>query len=76
MARAFIVAKTTAGKSADLQSAIEAVDGVREAHVVAGQYDIIVEAEGEEVYTVIHTVSTEIRDLDGVVDTRTYICLE
>jgi len=76
MVRAFIMAKTSAGKSADLQAAIEAVDGVREAHVVAGKYDIIVEAEGEEVYTVIHTVSTEIRDLDGVVDTRTYICLE
>jgi DNA-binding Lrp family transcriptional regulator len=76
MVRAFIMAKTTAGKSADLQEAIDAVTGVAEAHVVAGQYDIIVEAEGEEVYTVIHTVSTEIRDLEGVVDTRTYICLE
>jgi DNA-binding Lrp family transcriptional regulator len=76
MVRAFIMAKTSAGKSADLQAAIEAIDGVSEAHVVAGKYDIIVEAEGEEVYTVIHTVSTEIRDLDGVVDTRTYICLE
>jgi DNA-binding Lrp family transcriptional regulator len=76
MVRAFIMAKTSAGKSADLQAAIEAVDGVHEAHVVAGKYDIIVEAEGEEVYTVIHTVSTEVRDLDGVVDTRTYICLE
>ncbi len=76
MVRAFIMAKTSAGKSADLQASIEAVEGVREAHVVAGKYDIIVEAEGEEVYTVIHTVSTQIRDLDGVVDTRTYICLE
>jgi len=76
MVRAFIMVKTSAGKSADLQAAIAAVEGVVEAHVVAGQYDIIVEAEGEEVYTVIHTVSTEIRDLDGVVDTRTYICLE
>ena len=76
MVRAFIMAKTSAGKSAELQAGIEAVEGVAEAHVVAGQYDIIVEAEGEEVYTVIHTVSTEIRDLDGVVDTRTYICLE
>jgi DNA-binding Lrp family transcriptional regulator len=76
MVRAFIMVKTAAGKSAALQSAIEDVAGVREAHVVAGQYDLIVEAEGEEVYTVIHTVSTEIRDLEGVVDTRTYICLE
>jgi len=76
MVRAFIMVKTTAGKSADLQERIEAVEGVTEAHVVAGQYDLIVEATGGEVYDVIHSVATEVRDLDGVVDTRTYICLE
>jgi DNA-binding Lrp family transcriptional regulator len=76
MARAFITAKTTAGKSAELQESISDIGGVREAHVVAGKYDIISEAEAEEVYDVIHDVATAIRDLDGVVDTRTYICLE
>ncbi|MHB9288080.1 Lrp/AsnC ligand binding domain-containing protein [Halobacteriales archaeon Cl-PHB] len=76
MVRAFIMVKTTAGKSADLQERIEDIEGVLTANVVAGQYDIIVEAEGEEVYAVIHTVATEVRDLEGVVDTRTYICLE
>jgi DNA-binding Lrp family transcriptional regulator len=76
MVRAFIMVKTAAGKSADLQDQIETVEGVREAHVVAGQYDIIAEAEGEEVYTVIHTVATDLHEIEGVVDTRTYICLE
>lgn len=76
MVRAFIMVKTAAGKSADLQEDIAAVDGVLEANVVAGQYDIIAEAEGDEVYTVIHTVATELHELEGVVDTRTYICLE
>lgn len=76
MVRAFIMVKTTAGKSADLQSSIADIEGVQEAHVVAGQYDIIAEAVGEEVYDVIHGVATRVRELDGVVDTRTYICLE
>ncbi len=76
MVRAFIMVKTAAGKSADLQNRIREMDAVLEAHVVAGQYDIIVEAEGEEVYTVIHTVATDLNELDGVVETRTYICLE
>ncbi|MFC7132531.1 MULTISPECIES: Lrp/AsnC ligand binding domain-containing protein [Salinibaculum] len=76
MVRAFIMVKTSAGKSADLQEALTDIDGVQEAHVVAGQYDIIAEATGEEVYDVIHGVATEARNLDGVVDTRTYICLE
>jgi DNA-binding Lrp family transcriptional regulator len=76
MVRAFIMVKTTAGKSAELRENIADVEGVTEAHVVAGQYDLIVEATGEEVYDVIHNVATDVRDLDGVVDTRTYICLE
>jgi len=76
MVRAFIMVKTTAGKSAVLQESITDIEGVQEAHVVAGQYDIIVEATGEEVYDVIHSVATQVRDLEGVVDTRTYICLE
>lgn len=76
MVRAFIMVKTAAGKSADLQNQIREMDAVLDAHVVAGQYDIIVEAEGEEVYTVIHTVATDLNELAGVTDTRTYICLE
>jgi DNA-binding Lrp family transcriptional regulator len=76
MVRAFIMVKTAAGKSADLQNRIREMDAVLDANVVAGQYDIIVEAEAEEVYDVIHTVATEITEFEGVVDTRTYICLE
>jgi DNA-binding Lrp family transcriptional regulator len=76
MVRAFIMVKTTAGKSAELRENIADVEGVTEAHVVAGQYDLVVEATGEEVYDVIHNVATDVRALDGVVDTRTYICLE
>jgi len=76
MVRAFIMVKTAAGKSADLQNRIREMEAVLDANVVAGQYDIIIEAESEEMYDVIHTVATDVRELDGVVDTRTYICLE
>lgn len=76
MVRAFIMVKTGAGKSTELQNQIREIGGVLEAHVVAGQYDLIVEAEGDEVYTVIHAVATDLNELEGVTDTRTYICLE
>jgi DNA-binding Lrp family transcriptional regulator len=76
MIRAFIMAKTAAGKSTVLLDQIRATEGITEARVVAGQYDIIAEATGGEVYDVIHSVATSVCDLDGVVDTRTYICLE
>ena len=76
MVRAFIMVKTAAGKSEQLLESIRGIDGVEEAHIVAGQYDIIVEGMGEEVYDLMHGVATNLRDLDGVVDTRTYICME
>lgn len=76
MVRAFIMVKTAAGESATLRDRIAEMEAIHEAHVVAGQYDIIVEAMGEEVYEVIHAVATDLRNLEGVVDTRTYICLE
>lgn len=76
MVRAFIMVKTDAGQSADLLAATREQAGVEEAHIVAGQYDIIVEAVADEVYEVMQSVATGIRGLEGVVDTRTYICLE
>jgi DNA-binding Lrp family transcriptional regulator len=76
MVRAFIMVKTAAGKSEALLESIREHEGVEEAHIVAGQYDIIVEAVGDEVYDVMHSVATRLRDLDGVADTKTYICLD
>jgi DNA-binding Lrp family transcriptional regulator len=76
MVRAFVMVKTAAGKSEELLASTTDIEGVDEAHVVAGKYDIIAEASGEEVYDVMHSVATEIRNLDGVTDTRTYIALE
>jgi len=76
MVRAFIMVKTAAGKSEDLLAGIRDLEGVEEAHIVAGQYDIIVEAVADEVYDLMHDVATRLRDLDGVADTKTYICLD
>lgn len=76
MVRAFITVQTSAGKSPELLEDIHRMDAVVEAHVVAGEYDIIAEAEGDEVYTVINAVATDLHELDGIIDTRTYVCLE
>jgi DNA-binding Lrp family transcriptional regulator len=59
-----------------VSEAITDLAGVEEAHVVAGDYDIVVEVEGSDVRESIRMVSTDLRDLEGIVDTRTYIALE
>jgi len=76
MVRAYIMVKTAAGKSEELLAEIRGLGGVDEAHIVAGEYDVIVEVSADEVYDVLHTVTTNVRNLDGVADTRTYVCLE
>ncbi|WP_435333704.1 Lrp/AsnC family transcriptional regulator [Haloarchaeobius sp. TZWWS8] len=75
MVHAFIMVKTAAGKSEELLEAIRSFEPVTEAHIVAGNWDIITEVDAEEVYDVMHTVASEVQGLEGVADTKTYIAL-
>ena len=76
MVHAFVMTKTAAGKSASLLDGIGDHAGVTEAHIVAGDYDVIVELDTEEVYEVLQTVSSDIQSLDGVTETKTYISMD
>ncbi|MFC4436613.1 MULTISPECIES: Lrp/AsnC family transcriptional regulator [Natrialbaceae] len=76
MVHAFIMVKTAAGKSEGLLASIREIEPVVEAHIVAGNYDIIAEVDTEEVYEVLKAVSTDMQSLDGVTDTKTYIAMD
>ena len=76
MVHAFVMVKTTAGSSEGLVTRLRDLAPVREAHIVAGDHDVIAEVEVEEVYDVLKTVASEMRSLEGVADTRTYISLQ
>ena len=76
MVHAFIMVKTAAGKSEGLLEDIRGHEQVGDAHIVAGNYDIIAEIDAPEVYDVLEVVSSGIQNLDGVMDTRTYIAMD
>jgi len=76
MVHAFIMVKTAAGSAEALLESIRALGPVGEAHVVAGDWDVVVEADAEAVYEVLHAVAGDVQALDGVTDTKTYIALE
>lgn len=76
MVHAVIMAETGAATSTTVLERLLGLDRVLEGHVVAGDYDIIVEVEGDEVYDLLEAVSTEIQDVEGVLDTRTYVSLD
>ena len=70
MVRAFIMLKTTTGQTEALSETLGGIDNVTAVNVVAGDFDVIVESEAEEVYDIINSVSAQIRDLEAIVDTK------
>ena len=56
MVHAFVMVKTEAGEGERLLDAIRQVVSVTEAHIVAGNYDIIAEMDTEEVYDVLKSI--------------------
>ena len=76
MVRAVIMVETGTAKSTEIIDAILDLPAVVEAHVVAGEFDIIAEVEVDEVYEVLQTASQAIQAVDGVTDTRTYVSLD
>ena len=76
MVHAFVMVKTAAGRSEELLESVRSLDDVSEAHVVAGDFDIIAEAEADEVYDVLHAASSDISGMDGIADTKTYMAID
>lgn len=76
MVHAFVMVKTAAGQSEEMVEATRELEAITEAHIVAGNYDIIAEVETDEVYEVLQTASSGIQGLDGIADTKTYISLD
>lgn len=76
MVRAYTAIITGSGSSQDVNAAVRELPGVTEAHVVAGDFDVIAEIEAEGVRDIQRTVTSGIHDIDGVGTTRTYIQLD
>jgi DNA-binding Lrp family transcriptional regulator len=68
--------ETGPGESGDMLTRIGDVPAVLEAHVVAGEFDIIAEVEAEAVYDILDSVASTIGGFPGVEETRTYVALE
>lgn len=76
MVRAYVAIITGSGSSENVIAAVRELSGVTEAHVVAGDFDVIAEIEGEGVRDIQRTVTGGIHDIADVGTTRTYIQLD
>ncbi|WP_259518031.1 Lrp/AsnC ligand binding domain-containing protein [Halanaeroarchaeum sp. HSR-CO] len=75
MVHAVIMIRTDSGTAESVRDAVSALGSVADAHVVAGDFDVIAELDETEVYDVLDTASSSIQDTDGVQETKTYVSL-
>lgn len=75
MVHAVIMIRTGPTASQAVRDAIATAEGVVDVHVVAGEFDVIAEIDGDEVYEVLDTATSTIQDTEGVEETKTYVAL-
>ncbi|MEF8820530.1 MAG: Lrp/AsnC ligand binding domain-containing protein [Haloferacaceae archaeon] len=75
MVHAFVMAETAAGAAGSAVETALTRDAVVEAHVVAGEYDVIAEVEGDTVDAVVGAAA-DLRSIEGVLDSKTYVAMD
>ena len=71
--KAFVLIETAVGKTKDVVSALNSVDGVASVDVVTGPYDIIAIVSAPDLSSVGDTVTGSVHTIAGIV--RTVTCL-
>jgi DNA-binding Lrp family transcriptional regulator len=75
MVTAYVMVKANTGEADRLRDEIAAVDGVTDAHIVAGDVDIIAKVDVDAPADVKQIAATTIQNIPGVEDTETYISM-
>ena len=76
MVRAYVMVKAHTGDADRLRDDIEAIEGVEEAYIVAGDVDFIATVVVDSTADVKAIAATEIQKIDGIEDTQTYVAMD
>ena len=76
MVIAYVMVKAHSGEADRLKREIQAVEGVVDAHIVAGDIDFIAKVEVDSPAAVKDVAATHIQEVDGVENTQTYIAMD
>jgi DNA-binding Lrp family transcriptional regulator len=75
MVTAYVMVKANTGEADRLLHEIADVDGIVDAHIVAGDVDIIAKLDVDSPADVKEIAATTVQNTDGVEDTETYISM-
>ena len=73
---AYVMVKASTGEADRVKDAIRDIEGVEEAHIVAGDMDFVVKVRVGGPAAVKEVAADGIQGVDGVEDTRTYIAMD
>lgn len=73
MSQAWILVNTVLGKEKEVLATLKNIPGVREAHIVTGQYDLMVLIEAQSMKQLSDILSWNIRRLKHIRNTITMI---
>ena len=76
MVTAYVMVKALSGDADRLKTDIEAVEGVVEASIVAGDVDFIAKVEVDSPAEVKDVAADGIQSIDDIEDTQTYIAMD
>lgn len=71
MVQAYILIQTEVGQAAEVVERIRGIAGVERANDVTGPYDVIVQAEADDIDALAALVVARIQRLDGIARTLT-----
>lgn len=71
MVQAYILIQTEVGQAAEVAGRVRDISGVDSAHDVTGPYDVIVQAQADDVDSLGSLVVARIQRLDGIARTLT-----
>ena len=67
----FVLISATPGYEREVKNKLSKMPEIVESHVVSGEYDIIAKLKVDDLESLTIIVTTKIRSIDGVNDTRT-----
>jgi len=76
MARVYMLANVLPGKDRDIRDTLRGINGVVNADVVTGQFDIIAVLEANDINEIFTRILKKVRKIRGITRTETFIAVE
>ena len=76
MSRTYLLANVVPGKERTIRDTLRGINGVKDADVITGQFDIVVTLEAKDSNEIFNKILKKVRKVRGLTRTETFIAVE